>query len=98
MLNSTSQTLGKIEVPAGIYDRVTFDLDPACAGRSVWVGSGATQISLREKVRARFFGRFDASQSEQKVVLYMDRLADRLESVTQEYELKAVFEAFRGRI
>jgi len=74
--------LGEVSIPAGEYRRVEFDLDSTCAsGRSASYQLGGVTHASTATITVKFEGRFDASQSGQKLELGFGAIINALDSL-----------------
>jgi hypothetical protein len=74
--------LGEVTIPAGEYRRVEFDLDSTCAsGKSASYQLGGMTYASTATITVKFEGRFDASQSGQKLELGFGAIINALDSL-----------------
>jgi Domain of unknown function (DUF4382) len=57
-LSNSGTLLGSVSVPAGTYYRVEFDLEPACAGKSLNLVNDFGTYSSAESLKIKFDGVF----------------------------------------
>jgi hypothetical protein len=74
--------LGEVTIPAGEYRRVEFDLESTCAGgKSASYQLGGVTYASTATITVKFEGRFDASQSGQKLELGFGAIINALDSL-----------------
>ena len=86
--------LAEVEIPAGTYYRIEFDLDDRCGtGSSVKVQNAAGIHSTNRHVKIRFDGLFEARESGQKISLGFSRIVDSLANITSGWQIESVLES-----
>lgn len=92
-ISSSGQLLGTINLPAGTYYRVEFDLEPSCGGVSARVTNDFGTFTSAENIKVKFEGVFVVDGSAvlelgvENILTEVNahsggNLADRLESIS----------------
>ncbi len=88
-LATGEKKLGDIELAAGSYRRIDLDLDKKCNGYSVMMTNANGTFQTDDRVKIKFRGDFQASESNKSISLVVDTLIAGLENVKDGSEIKA---------
>jgi hypothetical protein len=95
-ISNTGSSLGTIELPAGNYQRVEFDLEDHCAsGKSLEVTNSNGTYSTNSRVTIKFSGSFTAD-ADQTLELSVQNILDALNSYNGTGSLRDHAESVSG--
>jgi hypothetical protein len=95
-ISAAGASLGTVQVPAGTYRRIEFDLDPSCAsGKSLQVINANGSFSTTQSITIKFSGSFDAN-ADGTLTLGVQTILNQLNSYNAPADLKVTAEAISG--
>ena len=96
-VSETGATLGTVDVPAGNYRRVEFDLDNDCdTGYSIQVTNSHGTFETHSALSLNFLGDFTSDESAQSLVFAIESILSAASSYDGTGQLKAAVEAAEG--
>ena len=96
-ITGSTQELTSVEIPAGTYKRVEFDLEDDCtSGKSIQVTNGSGSFSTTSRVTIIFEGTFTVSDSDDVLSMSIQNIVDELDAVTADNQVQTRAEAASG--
>jgi Domain of unknown function (DUF4382) len=96
-LSPSGTTLSSVQIPAGTYTRIEFDLEDKCAsGKSLQLTNSNGSFSTDQRITIKFNGTFTATGATQNLSLAIDSILTALDAATNNNGLKSTAEGASG--
>lgn len=96
-LSNSGTLLGSVNVPAGTYYRIEFDLEPACAGNSISLINDFGAFTSTDTIKIKFDGLFIVNGSE-VLELGVQNILSEANAYDGTQSLKLAMEAVSGNL